>query len=514
MTIKKILLLGLIFFTKAAFAGVVPPTSEQTSRLRITNQCNNPIWIQQDYIHTTQDPIVVQIPQGQAYDYTIPDIGLAATRFWPKVNCNQYGYDCRLGESTAVPDAIARGIQHGPFAPDINSKFEATWGCLQAIFDKNPNLCATNPSAPSTHLNTETWWNGSAVDGYTLPYNIVVKKDESSCKDIVTGQVITNPGVNCSKLSVDFCPRDENLSTNGRFNTINGIDVTHVNLQWVDRVTQAPIGCFSPCAKMTTAQGSENGNRAGGWSDILGGLTPPSPQAQMYCCPTPPVSSEACSAGVAPNSAYSISVHTKQQCDAYTYAYDDAKGLARCGAQTQFEVVFCPNSNPTVPSVSMTMFIPTGVSLQVDGKLVSNNQVVLIKNGSTISLTGTPNSFCNVNVNTQQQASGASGDLCSKLAFDNTAKSIRYLGDKPSTSYILGIPRGMSVTINNQVIRWDSPNKTVQLAQGVTTIEITGTTKIIRRCPVTLKGESLTWPAIKDCQGLVNSGGVLYFPAF
>ncbi|WP_419421292.1 hypothetical protein ACNVED_15595 (plasmid) [Legionella sp. D16C41] len=514
MTIKRILLLGIMYVGTNVYSGIVPPSSEQVGRLRITNQCTSPLWIQQDHVHTTKDPVVVQIPQGQAYEYSIPDIGLAATRFWPKRDCNAYGYDCKLGESTAVPDAIARGIQHGPFAPDINSKFEATWGCLQSIFNQNPALCAVNPSAPSSHLGPETWWDGSAVDGYTLPYTIIVKKDQATCKDSATGRTVSNPGVNCGKLSLDLCPGDENLSTNGRYNIINGVDVTRVNLQWLDNTTKKPLGCFSPCSKMTMSQGSENGNMSGGWSSILGGLNPQSPQAQMYCCPTPPVSSEACRAGVAPNSAYSISVHTQQQCDAYTYAYDDAKGLTQCGAQTQFEVVFCPNSTPPNNTVSMTMIIPSQVSLQVDGKLVANKQVVTIRNGSIISSVSSPGSSCILSVNAQSQVAGTSGSLCAKLKFDNTNKSITYTSDSNTVAFFLGIPQGMSVTINNQTIRWDAPNKTVYFSQGTTSMKITGTKNTVRTCPVTLSGKNLTWPATFDCQGLVNNGGTLYFPAF
>src|SRR5690606_28557675 len=143
----------------------------------------------QDYKNKTNDPIVIEIPQGSSYDYNIPDSGLASTRFWPKSGCNSHGYNCVVGESTGVPEAEIQGYQHGPYAPDINSKFEATWGCLKSIFDNNPSLCAVNPSAPSQHLNSETWWNGSAVDGYTFAYIINVKNHNSSCMDLHSGNV-------------------------------------------------------------------------------------------------------------------------------------------------------------------------------------------------------------------------------------------------------------------------------------------------------------------------------------
>lgn len=415
----------------SAFSAVAQPATDQTSRLRITNECDKTLWIQQDYKNKTNDPIVVEIPKGLAYDYVIPDAGLASTRFWPKSDCNAHGYNCLVGESTGVPEAERQGFQSGPYAPDINSKFEATWGCSKTIFDSNPALCAVNPSDPSQYLNAETWWNGSAVDGYTFPYSIIVKNHNATCMDLNKGTVLASPGVNCSKLSLASCPSDANLSTEGLYNQINGVDVTHVNLQWIDSRSSMPTGCFSPCSKLTTAQGSDNGQIRGGWRTLLGGLIPQSPQAQMYCCPTPPVSSEACSAGPAARSSYSSSVHTVQQCDAYTYAYDDAKGLARCGAQSRFEVVFCPKSAPApepsptpTQSVMMRLIIPADVAVLVDAVAGVNNQSVGIANNSILSTAAGTNSACSLAVNAQSQVSKITGSLCAQLTIDNHAKTI------------------------------------------------------------------------------------------
>lgn len=716
---------SVLLLNNHVIAGVVPSNTEQNSRLRITNQCDNTLWIQQDFKNKTNDPIVVQITAGSSYDYSIPDAGLASTRFWPKSGCNGHGYNCTIGESTGVPEAELQGYQHGPYAPDINSKFEATWGCLQAIFTNNPSLCATNPSDPANHLNAETWWNGSAVDGYTIPYSITVKNHNSSCMDLTTGRKLSNPGVDCGHLSVAACPTDANLSTEGKYDVINGINMAHVNLQWVDTDSGTPIGCFSPCSKLTTAQGSDNGRTQGGWRNILGGINPQSPQAQMYCCPTPPVSPGECSAGPAARSNYSIAVHTTQQCDAYTYAYDDAKGLARCGSQTRFEITFCPKTAPAadpqpIPNatVSMNMIVPNGVSAQVDGVTVTNNQTVSIINGGTLSIANATKPSCVISINAQAQVSGFNGTLCSQLVFNNTNKTITfpaasstsekslklqfnmntsvgitaYLNDTmlvnatpidsssvsqnailkasqdgklgtcnltinatsvekgsgelcsrlnivngankvdiylpadipnmggsattppteskpkyivfgmdadtyayfkdslvtngseialnnlndtqsidlvahqnqktascmigktgntlsivPNTgtlcnsglvlitqsdgdyyiglpnplpeptgtkAYGLGIAQGMSVTINNKVIAWNSPDKTVYLPEGPTTISVTGANKTVRNCSVNRYGTTLTWPQSQDCQGFVNNGGIIYFPAF
>lgn len=68
----------------------------QESRFRVSNQCQKPIWVQQDYKSTTDDPIVVKVLPGEFYDYHIPDKGLPATRFWPKMDCNDHGYQCAM----------------------------------------------------------------------------------------------------------------------------------------------------------------------------------------------------------------------------------------------------------------------------------------------------------------------------------------------------------------------------------------------------------------------------------
>ncbi|PJD95222.1 MAG: hypothetical protein CK426_04870 [Legionella sp.] len=718
----QVVIYGGALFSSVSFSGIVPSNTEQNVRLRITNQCDTTLWIQQDYKNKTNDPIVIKIPAGTSYDYAIPDEGLASTRFWPKSGCNDHGYNCAVGESTGVPEAEKQGYQQGPYAPDINSKFEATFGCLPAIFNNNPSLCAANPSDPAHRLNAETWWNGSAVDGYTFPYSITVRNHNSSCMDIITGRVLSNPGVDCGKLSVSSCPSDANLSTEGKYNVINGINMTHVNLQWVDK-SGSPIGCFSPCSKLTTAQGSDDGRALGGWRNVLGGIDPQSPQAQMYCCPTPPITPESCSAGPAARSSYATSVHATQQCDAYTYAYDDAKGLARCGSQTYFEVTLCPKTAPAanpepVPSasVSMTMIIPSQVSVLLNGSTVNNNQIVPITNGAVLGIANDATSRCTVGINAQSQVSGFSGEWCGKLVFNNTNKTITfpaasatsnplklqfnmntsvgitaYLNDTllvnatplsatdfaenaklkayqsnkmgtcdltiksntvergagelcsrlnivngsnkvdiylpadipamstesstpevskpkyvvfgmnadtyayfkddlvtngseialshfstkqdidliayqnqktasciigkagdtlsivPNTgtlchsglvlitqnngsyyiglpsllpeptgtkAYGLGIAQGMSVTINNKVIAWNAPDKTVYLSEGVTNIRITGANKFVRDCPVSRYGVNLTWPQSVACQGLVYNGGVIYFPAF
>lgn len=334
----------------------------QPTRWRITNECAYDIWIQQDYKSpTSADEIVVKISPSDSYDYGVPDEGLAATRFWAKASCNDSGWNCGIGESVGVPDSISGGNQTTQTAFDapIDSKFEATWGCL---FD-DPAKCTTNPSDPSEKIGMTTSWDASAVDGYTFAFDVFVKNDPlQSCQDQNSRNTVTevvcgglDPKVPVPGGTGQSCGF-ENLSSGGIFSTINSVDVTDVDLGYnafSDGTTR--IGCYSPCEILTSGQWL-------GLKDVLGGLTPESGPAQMYCCPTSTeepqpewsVSAEQCSftgkvidgqsvPAVAPSTGYVNSVH--EVCNAYGYAYDDTIGLVNCGASVQYEMVFCPGGN-------------------------------------------------------------------------------------------------------------------------------------------------------------------------
>ncbi len=327
----RALVLALPALALAAAAGVA--TAEQPTRLRITNHCPYPLWIQQDFKHPTADPVVREVGAGASVDYAIPDQGLAATRFWAKANCNAWGYDCAIGESTGVPAAQAAKHQIVTlFDPPIDSKLEATWGCIE----KDPSKCALNPSSDKgERLDGWTWWNGSVVDGYTFPFEILTRTPGAKCYDQRSGSLLQDASVRCGGLDPGQCPAAENLSTGGEYGTIHGVDVTRVDLRLGAVTAEADlVGCFSPCTKLTQAA-------RGGWRDKLGGLAPDSPQAQMYCCPTPPVSPAACSAGSAATTQYLKSVQGPQKCNSYAYAYDDAQGLAKCEGPMKFELVYC-----------------------------------------------------------------------------------------------------------------------------------------------------------------------------
>ena len=149
------------------------------------------------------------------------------------------------------------------------------------------------------------------MDGWTLPYKVEVSDE---CGDAAPRTI------DCSGLALSSCPTHEYLGK------VVGVESLHLK----DAASGQTVGCYAPCAKLTFAQ--------------LGGhtFTPESAEAQDYCCPTPPITPAACSAGPVIKTAFVEAVH--RLCPSvYAYAYDDGMGLAQCPAGTSYDVTFyCP----------------------------------------------------------------------------------------------------------------------------------------------------------------------------
>lgn len=273
------------------------------TRLRVTNQCGSPIWVaHSDNVPDAQN---VMLGKGQSRDYNIPDGGLSAVRLWPKIGCDASGHNCKIGDSVAP-------CPSGGCQPPVDSKFEASF-------------------APKGGA-AATWYNLSQVDGYTLPFKVVPRGPGSENGSCVASD--------CSHLSLDACPGDEDMSGGGAY---PGFE--HEDLRIRD-ASGAVIGCLSPCKKW---------NYPAPWG--LGKSESEGPGLHL-CCPTPIdpasgqcteqnacMSSQACSNG---GDARSV-VHTDYVNDmhamcpsAYSYAYDDAAGLHNCPSEVGFEVTFCP----------------------------------------------------------------------------------------------------------------------------------------------------------------------------
>jgi len=271
-------------------------------RLRIVNGCSkDPLWIAGFAVAVPMFTADVKLAPGEHADIEVPDEGLASTRFWAKWGCDAAGQQCKIGQSGGPGEGC------GPLgcAPPVDSKFEASFGCMPGT-----KKCAHNPSAPAEPLGPVDWWDVSQVDGWTLPYRVDVK---GACDAPKT--------IDCSGLALSQCPSHETLSEYGM-----------QSLQVLDPMDKHNVvGCYSPCGKLTYSQ----------WGQGFAN-TPESVQARDFCCPTPPISPSRCSSGPVVHTEYVRAVH-KLCPSVYAYAYDDGVGLNQCPAGTGYEVTFyCP----------------------------------------------------------------------------------------------------------------------------------------------------------------------------
>lgn len=265
------------------------------SRLHVTNKCEIDIWVQQQGFPGSA---LVHLDKGKSHDYDIPAEGLASTRFWPKMLCDSDGNNCRVGQSS--PPCGTNGC-----APPVDSKLEATWGCTL----KDHTKCGKTPQGITM---IDTYWNASAVDGYTLPFTMAVRGGDGRASCIP---------VDCSGLAKATCPTDDDLSNGGKNPAYAHQDLRVAN----------GAGCFSTCTKLNYP----------GWGGD--GLNAPSgPVEQMYCCPTPPISSPQCQAGPVPKTKYVGLIHKACKNTTYGYAYDDGIGGRNCSGDTVIEFTVGP----------------------------------------------------------------------------------------------------------------------------------------------------------------------------
>lgn len=276
--------------------------------LNVKNNCPFTIWVQQSKEHKLTDtPLIQKIEASRSFHYAVDPKGIKSTRFWPKWGCNAQGENCLWGQSvngTGGADDYAPCPAGGCHAP-ADSKLEVTWGCAYP----NP---AVNPQCE--HKKAQTYYNGSAVDGYSLPFKITRSGDPAaSCQDI-----------DCSGLNLAACPTDDNLSQ-GR----SGVHPQYRSIDLRIFLQGSLTACFSPCKKMNYTQ-------FGGL-----GLNEQSDEVVMYCCPDPPILSPECNAGPVPKTKFVTTVH--QMCpNTYGFAYDDSLAGFNCHFSTQLTLTFCP----------------------------------------------------------------------------------------------------------------------------------------------------------------------------
>lgn len=234
-------------------------------RLIVHNGCDKEdVWIGHMAGTTTgPDPQNVKIPPGGSYNFTTPD-GQTSTRYWPKFGCDADGNRCVIGDSGG-PQQICRS---DGCSPPVDTKFEATFG-ISGL-----------PCSPLEGMREGCdWVDISLVDGYTVPFKFEI---HGSCWD-ADGHLMnaSAKSVDCSRLSVDDCPKDET------FHTFDSAGNATVDLQVRHPAASTAAGCYSPCSKLTLNQ----------WASFSTTQYNMDVFSREYCCPTPPVSPAACRAG-------------------------------------------------------------------------------------------------------------------------------------------------------------------------------------------------------------------------
>lgn len=247
------------------------------------------------------DPQDVQIsPGGSATFHTgLNGGGLSATRFWPKMGCDQSGSNCSIGSSGGPGEGCVIRVAGQPddyshCAPPVDSKFEASF------------------AVPGSSLYDTV--DMSLVDGYSLPFKL--ETSGGSC----TRQQAPFTAMDCSALSLSHCPTTETLG--GKT----------VSLLAVDPKTGLQGGCFSPCMRLTDDK----------WN--TDGVAPDSEAAGPYCCAGAFGNPDQCnrSPSAILNSEYVQKVHSTCPA-AYGYAYDDKTATIVCSTSTEYTVTFyCP----------------------------------------------------------------------------------------------------------------------------------------------------------------------------
>eukprot|EP00418_Pyrodinium_bahamense_P086720 CAMPEP_0179072128 /NCGR_PEP_ID=MMETSP0796-20121207/31895_1 /TAXON_ID=73915 /ORGANISM="Pyrodinium bahamense, Strain pbaha01" /LENGTH=364 /DNA_ID=CAMNT_0020769279 /DNA_START=75 /DNA_END=1169 /DNA_ORIENTATION=- len=275
------------------------------SRLKVVNGCSSaPIWIAKIAAGGIgPGPQDVKIAPGGSYDFATssgPGAGLSATRFWPKMGCDEAGSNCAIGDSGGPGEAcVIRGPglpdDYSHCAPPVDSKFEATFA---------------PPDAPDRDTV-----DMSLVDGYTLPFTLQV-----STQCTRNGKPFQR--MDCSDLSLAKCPTAEHLTA---------VDKT-VDLRAVNPSTGNVAGCFSPCMRLVDDK----------WNTPVG--PPDAPGVADYCCAGAKGTPDACKAGPVTSTQYLKRVH--EMCpEAYGYAYDDITATIVCSTATMYTVTYyCPAS--------------------------------------------------------------------------------------------------------------------------------------------------------------------------
>lgn len=189
----------------AAEPGVIP---DSTKRFRVTNGCDQAVWIHQLGFKGgfTGDAEIIKLEPNSSYTYSVPNRGISSMRFIPLTGCDDSGTNCDIQSLPPCPPA-------GCDIP-IDTKFEASWGCQYA--KGNPgdvSVCEITPQgSPVTY---QDWWDASAVDGWTLPFSVLVNDGGAGLSPFDHSGTGSSQclSVICAALNAaTLCPTDEFLT--------------------------------------------------------------------------------------------------------------------------------------------------------------------------------------------------------------------------------------------------------------------------------------------------------------
>merc|ERR1712176_11237 len=166
-----------------------------------------PVWISQAGAADAMmvgEKANVRLEPGASYTYSIPNKGMPSTRFLPKTGCDSTGNACDI---QSMPPCPPQGCDL-----PVDTKFEASWGCAYAtgVLANDKLKCAlTGQGNPSTY---QDWWDGSAVDGWTLPFSVLVDDGGHGLTPGSQGSPNICGPVVCAGLKPTICPTEEFLT--------------------------------------------------------------------------------------------------------------------------------------------------------------------------------------------------------------------------------------------------------------------------------------------------------------
>lgn len=98
-------------------------------------------------------------------------------------------------------------------------------------------------SACPSGSTQETWFDTSQVDGYTLPYRVLISGN-TQCDCQSNGTCTNLTLIDATKLDISSCPTGEDLSYYGKFDQYKSEDLRLIR-------NGSVVACKSPCKQLS-----------------------------------------------------------------------------------------------------------------------------------------------------------------------------------------------------------------------------------------------------------------------